>query len=174
MYLLRLREDDAQLDTWNDQYYGAGESLLDSDYQATNAALYGSLEMRAGQHGTLTLGLRYEQRTADYADSSDAPFPRARDRMPGGNLSWLWDARRATPVLRDAVARLQGRRLQHRRARSIRPQRRFRAETLWNLEVGVRAHSLRRRGVDAGRCVRDASRIDAGVQFAPAAAGQSA
>ena len=54
--------------------------------------MYGSLEMRAGRHGTLTLGLRYEQRSADYADSSDLPFPRARDRMPGGNLSWLWDA----------------------------------------------------------------------------------
>lgn len=140
VYVLRLRESDAQLDTWNDQYYGAGQSLLDSDYQATNAAAYGSLEMRAMAKGTLTLGLRYEQRTADYADSSDLAFPRARDRMPGGNLSWLWkasDQRQYYATLARGY-KAGGFNI----GAGIDPlARRFRAEALWNLELGLRAHS---------------------------------
>ena len=140
VYLLRLRESDAQLDTWDDQYYGAGQSLLYSDYQATNAAVYGSLEARAGRHGTLTLGLRYEQRSADYADSSDRPFPRARDRMPGGNLSWLWDAGAARQyyVTLSRGYKAGGFNI----GAAVDPaERRFRAEALWNLELGLRAHS---------------------------------
>jgi iron complex outermembrane recepter protein len=140
VYVLRLRESDAQLDTWNDQYYLRGQSLLYSDYQATNLALYGSLEMHAGRHGTLTLGLRYEQRRADYADSSDLSFPRALDRMPGGNLSWLWDA--------DATRQYYATLSRGYKAggfnigAGIDPsQRRFGAEALWNAELGLRRHS---------------------------------
>jgi outer membrane receptor protein involved in Fe transport len=140
VYVLRLRESDAQLDTWSDRYYGSGQSPLDSSYQATNVALYGSLEMRAGRHGTLTLGLRYEQRRADYADSSDLLFPRALDRMPGGNLSWLWDA--------DATRQYYATLSRGYKAggfnigAGIDPaQRRFDAEALWNAELGLRRHS---------------------------------
>ncbi|MBS0387573.1 MAG: TonB-dependent receptor plug domain-containing protein [Proteobacteria bacterium] len=140
LYLLRLRESDAQLDTWDDQYYGAGQSRLNSDYQATNAAVYGSLEMRAGRHGTLTLGLRYEQRLADYADSSDLPFPSARDRMPGGNLSWLWDAG-ATRQYYATVSRGYKAGGFNIGADVAPAERQFLAEALWNLEFGLRAHS---------------------------------
>jgi outer membrane receptor protein involved in Fe transport len=140
VYVLRLRETDAQLDTWDDQYYVPGSSLLYSDYQATNVALYGSLEMRAGRRGTLTLGLRYEQRRADYADSSDLPFPKALDRMPGGNLSWLWDA--------DATRQYYATLSRGYKAggfnigAGIDPAlRRFNAEALWNVELGLRRHS---------------------------------
>ncbi|HVN99225.1 MAG TPA: TonB-dependent receptor, partial [Steroidobacteraceae bacterium] len=140
VYVLRLREGDALLDSWKDQY-GAGQNPLDSQYAATNAAIYGSLEMRTGRHGTLTLGLRYEQRTADYTDSSDPqPFPTARDRMPGGNLSWLWDAGAA----RQFYATLS----RGYKAGGFNigadigsSDRRFLAESLWNLELGLRAHN---------------------------------
>jgi outer membrane receptor protein involved in Fe transport len=140
VYALGLRESDAQLDTWNDQYYGLGQSLLDSSYQATNVALYGSLEMRAGRRGTLTLGLRYEQRRADYADSSeDVPFPRALDRMPGGNLSWLWDA---GPARQYYATLSRGYKAGgfNIGAGIDSSQRRFGAEALWNAELGLRRH----------------------------------
>ncbi len=140
VYFLRLRESDAQLDAWNDQYYGAGQSLLWSNYRATHIALYGSLELRVAARGTVTLGLRAEQRRADYSDSADAPFATALDRLPGGNLSWLWNA----SGVRQYYATL---------ARGFRAggfnigagidpgQRRFRAEALWNLELGLRRRS---------------------------------
>ncbi|MDE2220848.1 MAG: TonB-dependent receptor, partial [Gammaproteobacteria bacterium] len=140
VYLLRLRESDAQLDTWNDQYYVPGSSLLYSDYRATNLALYGSLERPAGRHGTLSLGLRYEQRRADYADSSDLPFPGALDRMPGGNLSWLWagDATRQYYATLSRGYKAGGFNI----GADIGPdQRRFRAEALWNAELGLRRRS---------------------------------
>ena len=137
VYLLRLRESDTQLDAWNDRYFGAGQSVLYSDYAATNEALYGSLEWQTARRGSFTLGLRAEQRVADYADSSDAPFPRATDRLFGGNLAWAWRAN-------------DGRQYYATLARGYkaggfnigagieRAQRQFLAETLWNLEAGLR------------------------------------
>jgi iron complex outermembrane recepter protein len=137
-YLLRLREDDVQLDTWSDQYYGAGQSTLISNYQANNVALYGSLEMPTDLNGKLSLGLRGERRTADYADSSDEPFPQARSQMVGGNLSWLWEpsaARRYYVTLARGY-KAGGFNI----GADIDPaQRQFGAETLWNLELGLRA-----------------------------------
>ena len=149
VYLLRLQESDAQFDGWNDQYYGAGGSLLDSDYRATNIALYGSLELNVARRGQLTLGLRSEHRSADYSDSSDLAFPRARDSLLGGNLSWLWrqsDARQYYLTLARGY-KAGGFNI----GATIDPaQRRFRAETLWNLEAGLRAHSSERNvGVQA-------------------------
>ncbi|HLQ13439.1 MAG TPA: TonB-dependent receptor [Steroidobacteraceae bacterium] len=139
VYVLHLQESDAQFDGWNDQYYGSGQSLLDSDYRATNLALYGSLQMRIAQHGQLTLGLRGERRTADYTDSSDPVFPRAADSLLGGNLSWLWrqsDARQYYLTLARGY-KAGGFNI----GATIDPaQRRFRAETLWNLEGGLRVH----------------------------------
>jgi iron complex outermembrane receptor protein len=143
VYVLRLQESDAQFDSWNDQYYGAGESLLDSGYRATNIALYGSVQLSVARRGQLTLGLRRENRSADYSDSSDLAFPRARDPLLGGNLSWLWresDARQFYFTLARGY-KAGGFNI----GASIDPaQRRFRAETLWNLEAGLRTHSAER------------------------------
>jgi outer membrane receptor protein involved in Fe transport len=140
VYLLRLQESDAQFDGWNDQYNGAGQSLLDSDYHATNVALYGSLEMRVAQRGQLSLGLRGETRSADYTDSSDPVFPRANDRLLGGNLSWLW---RASDARQYYLTLARGYKAGgFNIGATIDPaQRRFFPETLWNLEAGVRARS---------------------------------
>ena len=137
VYVLGLRESDAQLDAWNDQYYVPAQSLLHSDYRASNVALYGSLEMATAARGTLSLGLRTEQRSARYADSSDAPFPRAQDRMLGGNLSWL---RRSSDLRQWYATLARGYKAGgFNIGADIDPaQRQFRAETLWNLELGLR------------------------------------
>ena len=141
VYVLRLREDDVQLDTWSDQYFGAGQSILVSNYEATNAALYGSLDLPTGLRGKLSLGLRAERRSADYSDSADAPFPQCHSQLVGGNLSWLWEP----SVLRQYYATL---------ARGYKAggfnigadidpaHRQFSAETLWNFELGLRATGL--------------------------------
>ena len=136
-YVLVLREDDAQLDTWNDQYYGAGRSTLYSDFKSTNAALYGSLELLTGR-GTLTLGLRAEQRGADYADSADAPFPHSSDLLGGGNLSWSWqaDPRRQYYVTLARGYKAGGFNIG---AGIDASQREFDPEGLWNLELGLQA-----------------------------------
>ncbi|MGB8693089.1 MAG: TonB-dependent receptor plug domain-containing protein [Steroidobacteraceae bacterium] len=136
-YLSRLRESDIQYDGWNDQYYGVGSSRLSSRYAATNAALYGSLELRRGAHTTWQLGLRAEQRTSDYDDTADPPFPRARDTMLGGNLSWSHHsgAARQHYATLSRGYKAGG----YNIGAQIEPlQRHFRNEALWNLELGVR------------------------------------
>jgi outer membrane receptor protein involved in Fe transport len=141
VYALRLREDDVQLDTWNDQYYGAGQSTLDSHYQATNAALYGSVDRPTAHNGTLSLGVRLEQRTADYADSSDAPFPQSTSRLVGGNLSWGWKPGGAREYYATLARGYKAGGFNI--GADIEPsQRQFSAETLWNLELGVHASGL--------------------------------
>jgi outer membrane receptor protein involved in Fe transport len=140
VYVMRLREDDQQLDTWNDQYYGAGQSVLASHYQATNAALYGSLELSVTQRGLLTLGVRAEQRTADYADSSDVPFPQAKSQLVGGNLSWVWKPSNARQYYATLARGYKAGGFNI--GADIDPmQRQFGAETLWNLELGMRISS---------------------------------
>ncbi|HEV7431580.1 MAG TPA: outer membrane beta-barrel protein, partial [Steroidobacteraceae bacterium] len=141
VYVLRLREDDVQLDAWNDQYYGAGQSSLNSHYQATNTAVYGSLEWPTPLRGSLTLGLRAEQRTADYADSSDAPFPQAKSQLVGGNISWLWKASAARQLYATLARGYKAGGFNI--GADIDPaHRQFSSETLWNLELGLRATAL--------------------------------
>ncbi len=135
-YLARLRESDQQFDGWNDQYYGAGSSLLYSDYNATNQALYGSLEWQRNPRDRWQLGLRAEQRSSAYADTSDVPFPHSRDRMLGGNLSFSHrlDAQRQLYATLARGYKAGG----YNIGDQVDPAlRQFRAELLWNLELGM-------------------------------------
>src|SRR5258706_7732774 len=95
--------------------------------------------MRLARRGQLTLGLRGENRSADYSDSSDPFFPHGRDQLLGGNLSWLW---RASDSRQYYLTLARGYKAGgFNIGATIDPaQRRFRAETLWNLEGGLRAH----------------------------------
>ncbi|MFI4866304.1 MAG: TonB-dependent receptor [Steroidobacterales bacterium] len=141
-YFLRLSEADDLLDTWNDEYSGAGSNLLHSDYHATNSALYGSFDAALGPRASLTLGLRAEQRLAHYQDSADVerPFADERDTMYGGNLSWSL-ATGARQLLYVTLARgfkAGGFNI----GSQIEPdQRRFAPEYLWSLEGGVKQSS---------------------------------
>jgi iron complex outermembrane recepter protein len=144
-YVLRLTESDRQLFAW-DAYDagpgggpGAGSSGLDSNYGATNVALYGSLDADVGARGSLSGGLRVEQRVADYSDSADVttPFPRETNHMIGGNLSW-------TELTGD------GERVYVTLARGYKgggfnigsgilsEQREFGPESLWSAETGLK------------------------------------
>jgi iron complex outermembrane recepter protein len=75
----RIRDDGLYLDD-------AFVRLLDSNYRATSAALYGETDWSLSPDTTLTAGLRAEQRDAHYADSDGAGFG-PRDRLWGGELS---------------------------------------------------------------------------------------
>jgi outer membrane receptor protein involved in Fe transport len=141
-YFLRLGESDDLLDTWTDQYAGAGLNLLHSDYRASNSALYGSLDTALGQRSRLTLGLRAEQRQVNYQDSADnaRPFADQRDNMYGGNLSWSWQ----TGALQSLYATLaRGYKAGgFNIGEQIEPaQRHFAPEYLWSIESGVKRAS---------------------------------
>jgi iron complex outermembrane receptor protein len=81
-YALRTDEDVHQLDLFN------GDTLTDmtSDYRATNLAAYGQLEWLVGVANVLSIGVRVENRAADYADSNGTAFS-PEETLAGGSLS---------------------------------------------------------------------------------------
>ncbi len=69
---------------------GSEDFVLDvtasSDYHARSFALFGEVSRPVGPATTLTGGLRWETRSADYTDNFDNAFT-PRDRMVGGDLT---------------------------------------------------------------------------------------
>jgi iron complex outermembrane receptor protein len=144
-YALRLTESDRQLFVW-DAYDagptggpGAGSSGLSSHYGATNIALYGSLDADVGARGTLSGGLRVEQRVADYSDSSDVatPFPRETNHMIGGNLSWTQRIGDGEHLYATLARGYKGGGF-NIGSGILSEQREFGPESLWSAETGLK------------------------------------
>jgi len=145
VYVLRLTESDKQVFTW-DAYDagpnggpGAGSSGLDSQYGATNVALYGSLDADVGTRTTLSGGLRVEQRVADYSDSADVttPFPDERNHMIGGNLSWTRSTGDGEHIYVTIARGYKGGGF-NIGSGILSEQREFGAESLWSAEAGLK------------------------------------
>jgi hypothetical protein len=138
-YALRLREDNDQLDTARGYFLEDPAELhvsrFASRYAATNAALYGSLDADFGAYQA-TLGLRTEQRRADYEDSNGIRFA-PTDRMIGGNFSL---ARQFDATHRGYVLVARGYKAGGFNINASLPeaQRRFEPEYLWNAELGLK------------------------------------
>ena len=137
VYLLRTDEDVRQYDVWRDKTWGDGESTLDSDYRATNLAIYGEAEWRIAPATVLALGLRGENRSADYRDSAGAAFS-PDETMFGGSLSLRHEF---STGMRGYVTLARGYKAGGFNIGAQVPPaaRSFDAETLHNFEVGMRA-----------------------------------
>jgi outer membrane receptor protein involved in Fe transport len=91
VYVQQLDEELLTLNQgeYYDPFYDFADSLddvFDSDYAATSSALFGQFERDAGAATTVSLGLRMEHRSTDYADSASlAAGP--SETMWGGELS---------------------------------------------------------------------------------------
>ncbi|HMD74141.1 MAG TPA: TonB-dependent receptor [Steroidobacteraceae bacterium] len=149
IYALRLTETDRQLFTWNAYDAGpggtpgAGTSGLNSRYQATNLALYGSLEADWGKRATVSGGLRLEQRRADYADNADAqtPFPSETNHMIGGDLSWTRNLGDGAHLYATLARGYKGGGF-NIGSGVLSEQREFGPEALWSIETGMKyAHA---------------------------------
>jgi len=137
VYAMRTDEDVTERNSWRDQTFGDGESRTDSDYQATNLAIYGETEWRVAAATVLAVGIRGENRSADYQDTDGAAFS-PDETMYGGSVS----------LRHDFSARTQG---YVKFARGYKAggfnigsqvpadKRSFVAESLQNLELGMRA-----------------------------------
>jgi outer membrane receptor protein involved in Fe transport len=60
-----------------------------SDYGATNVALFGQVSIAASERFGVTVGMRWERRSADYDDSAGNRFA-PEDDMLGGELAFDW------------------------------------------------------------------------------------
>ncbi len=91
-YSAELRESltDAAAGTYLDPFDPTQDSvslsILQSDYQARNAALYGQLDGDLGAQARWSVGLRGERRTTDYVDSTPNEFS-PTDELWGGHVS---------------------------------------------------------------------------------------
>jgi iron complex outermembrane recepter protein len=145
VYALRMTESDRQVFTWDaydaapDGGPGAGSSGLNSEYGATNVALYGSLDASLGSRTTLSLGLRLERRNADYSDSADAttPFPEQSNNMVGGNLSWMHLIADGEHLYTTLARGYKGGGF-NIGSGILSEQRSFGPESLWSLESGLK------------------------------------
>jgi outer membrane receptor protein involved in Fe transport len=145
MYALRLTESDRQVFTWDafdagpGGTPGAGSSGLDSQYGATNVALYGSLDADVGAKTTVSGGLRLEQRIATYSDSADVqtPFPKETNHMVGGNLSWTRSTGDGEHLYITLARGYKGGGF-NIGSGILSEQREFGPESLWSIETGLK------------------------------------
>jgi iron complex outermembrane recepter protein len=96
VYVLDLDEGNDQRTNgvYDDPFCGPACSLVAdtavrSDYGATNVALFGQVALALNDRLGLTVGLRFEQRSADYSDTSLSAFS-PDDDMAGGELALDW------------------------------------------------------------------------------------
>jgi outer membrane receptor protein involved in Fe transport len=96
VYALDLDERNEQRNVGNleDPFCGPACSLavdaaVRSDYEATNFAAFGQIALSLSDRLGLTAGLRWEQRSADYADSNFNAFS-PDDSMLGGEIAFDW------------------------------------------------------------------------------------
>jgi iron complex outermembrane recepter protein len=125
------------------------EDRVVSDYGANNTALFGQIDLAASDRLELTAGLRWERRSASYADTSGNRFDPTDDMM-GGDLTLSW--RLAEGV--STYARLaRGYKaggfnidfagVDFGDVDGITPEDiQFGRELLWNLELGVKGQWL--------------------------------
>jgi iron complex outermembrane receptor protein len=95
-YVLDLDEgnDQRSIGVYEDPFCGpvcslTADTVGRSDYDATNVALFGQVAIAATDRLGVTVGLRWEQRSADYADSNANLFS-PDDDMLGGELAFDW------------------------------------------------------------------------------------
>ncbi|RLV58493.1 TonB-dependent receptor [Parashewanella curva] len=81
IYAMNLNEDNKQFDVYN-----GGRGGIDSDYEATNYAVFGQLDTDLGNGYSLSNGLRFERRNSDYSDNKKEAFSPS-ENMWGGHIS---------------------------------------------------------------------------------------
>jgi outer membrane receptor protein involved in Fe transport len=69
------------------------DTAVGSDYDAMNSAAFGQVALRLNDRLQLTTGVRWERRTADFADSGGVRFS-PDDDMVGGELAFDWQLRK--------------------------------------------------------------------------------
>ena len=147
VYAMQLREGVAtvNLGDYYDPFYDFADSLnesLDSDYEATNLALFGQRDWSLGESTTLLAGLRLEHRSTDYLDSTGMSASLS-EPMWGGEIS---------------ISRMLGNRqnLYATLSRSYKAggfnlgpvpagKRNFDTENMWTVEVGMKTDLMAQR-----------------------------
>jgi len=137
------------IDPFNPGFSGTTDDFLRSAYDARNVALFAQVEGLLTDHWGWSVGLRGEQRTADYRDQGvrsgepRATRESARDRMWGMQATLHFDPAENVRLFATASRGYKAGGFNLGQAALIRPT--FDPETLWSLDVGVKGEWLDRR-----------------------------
>ncbi|MCS6100085.1 TonB-dependent receptor [Shewanella baltica] len=137
VYGMNLKEDNqlySEYNTWPDE-------VLDSEYEATNYALFGQLDTDLGSGYALSVGLRLERRNSHYSDTNNDNFDPS-ETMWGGHIA-------VSKVLNDShnayvrVARgYKAGGFNMTLPVELNDKKEFSTETLYNYEIGLKSHWL--------------------------------
>lgn len=137
VYGMNLKEDNqlySEYNTWPDE-------VLDSEYEATNYALFGQLDTDLGSDYALSVGLRLERRNSHYSDTNNDNFDPS-ETMWGGHIA-------VSKVLNDShnayvrVARgYKAGGFNMTLPVELNDKKEFSTETLYNYEIGLKSHWL--------------------------------
>jgi outer membrane receptor protein involved in Fe transport len=99
---LEERNEQSNVGVYEDPFCGPicsldVDSAVGSDYDAMNSALFGQVALSLNDSLQLTAGVRWERRTADFADSTGVRFS-PDDDMVGGELAFDWQLRERRSV----------------------------------------------------------------------------
>ena len=132
VYALRLEENNRNFDLFNDFVFRD----LQSDYEATNTAAFGQLDVALGPRTNLSAGIRIEHRDARYSDTAAVGFS-PDETMFGGHLSL---SHAINQNLNAYAALVRGYKAGGFNIGNVVPadRRQFDAEFLWSLESGIK------------------------------------
>lgn len=143
-YFMKLTDDLQTLNqgSYFDPFFNFAFDLDDSfvsAYDASNAALFGQLDFAVGKSSRVSFGLRVEDRSTDYADSSGMTLGPG-ETMVGGELT-------LSHGISDAVTGFLSLSKGYKAGGfnlGLVPdgRREFEQESLWNLEAGIKSHWL--------------------------------
>lgn len=135
VYAMNLQEDNqlySEYNAWPDE-------VLDSEYEATNYAIFGQLDSDLGADYVLSLGLRLEQRDSEYQDTNGDYFDPS-ETMWGGHIA-------LSKVLGDshnAYARIargyKAGGFNMTLPAELNDKKEFDTEILYNYEIGLKSH----------------------------------
>ena len=144
VYVSELNDDLVTLNQGDyiDPIFNFAFSLDDtfaSSYEAVNTALFGQLDFDIGKSSQISVGLRVEDRTTDYTDSSGMILGPG-ETMVGGELTLSHDI---SDAVTGFVSLAKGYKAGGFNLGLVPAGRReFEQESLWNLEAGIKSSLL--------------------------------
>lgn len=137
VYGMNLKEDNQLYSEYNT----LPDEVLDSEYEATNYALFGQLDTDLGSDYALSVGLRLERRNSHYSDTNNDNFDPS-ETMWGGHIA-------VSKVLNDShnayvrVARgYKAGGFNMTLPVELNDKKEFSTETLYNYEIGLKSNWL--------------------------------
>lgn len=108
-----------------------------SSYEAVNAALFGQLDFDIGESSGMSVGLRIEDRSTDYADSSGMTLGPG-ETMAGGEVTF---SHQISDAVTGFVSLSRGYKAGGFNLGLVPDDRReFEQESMWNLEAGIKSN----------------------------------